>query len=313
MKSLLALPFLLAAPLAAQTVQYSTTLDQPHNLVSWSVSASIGTVNVSPANFRLGGTLELLTDRVNAPFSAGALNGAVIFTAPSTLSGEIPNPLPFLPPLATFDLKNLQFHLAAPTFQIDPLGNFTAIVTLTTTAGTNTLGGLFGSGTESIAGVSSTPTAVSGTLTQNGSVINLHIDMNVQVTLTDPGTGISFTLSLAGPMDSLVDSNDAGHMHLELPLPMLGGNGYNLQLSHATPAGTVYLAGSLAGLGSVNIGPLGVTAGIAAPAQAGIATADALGNASFSLSVPPNLIGRSVWLQALETGRVSNVAGSWIE
>lgn len=312
MKSLLILS-LLAAPAAAQTVQYSTQLDQPQSAVSWSVSSSIGTVNVSPSNFNLGGSIELLTDSVNAPFTTGAINGATVFTSPNTLSGEIPNILPFLPPLATFDITGLQFDLTAPTFQVDPAGDFIAVVTLTTTAGINTLGGLFGSGSDPVTGIVSTPTPVTGNLSQSGTTITLFLDLNVQVVLDDPVSGISSTLDVTGPVVATVDTANANSMHLDRPLPLIAGAPNTVQVNNATPGGAVFLAGSLTGLGSIFIAPLGVTSGLAAPVQAGTATADALGNASFSLNVPAGFVGRAVWLQALEPGRTSNAAGTWVE
>lgn len=313
MKSLLVLSLLLAGPAAAQNVQYSTTINPNQSQVSWSVSSSVGTVNVSPSNFRLGGSMQLVTDSVSAPFTTASLNGALVNTDPNRLSGEIPNILPFLPPLASFDIDGLQFHLKAPNFTVDPLGNFIASITLTTTAGTNTLGGLLGSGVEPVYGLESLPTPVSGTLLQSGSTIHFHLDMNVQVTLVDPGSGVSVTLTVVGPINAFADTADADSMHLDLPRPMFDGVNNLLVVENATAGGTVFLAGSLAGIGSVPIAPLGVTAGIRAPNQTGVTSANGIGTASFNLVIPPFLAGRSVWLQALESGRVSNVAGTWVE
>lgn len=303
---------LLAAPLAAQNTQFSFDLDQPNNIISWDVSASIGSVNVSPSTFKIGGTVELLLDASSAPFSSGAINGALSFTDPASLHGEIPNIFPWLPPLATFDINNLEFHLFAPSFSIDPAGNFTASVTLTTTAGTNVLGGLFGSGSEPVYGVVSAPTVVSGTLTQSGSTLTLFIDMDVTVTITDPGTGVSSDITFDGPLTGFADTADADSFHLFGPLPM--GTGSNsLGFTGATPSSTVFLAGSAAGRGSVFIAPLGVTLGIANPLQVGAATSDASGDGSINVSVPGAALGLSLWVQAVESGAASNVFGTWVE
>ncbi len=303
---------LCAVPLSAQTTQFSAVLDQPNNVVSWSVSTSIGNVNLSPTTFRIGGTMEILLDSANAPFTTGALNGALSFTSPSTLSGEIPNPIPFLPPIATFDIQNMEFYLQSPSFTIQPNGDFTATLTLTTTAGTNTMGGLFGSGTEPIYGVISPPTVVTGNVSQNGNTITFHLNLNITVTIVDPGTGVSSDITFNGPLDAFADSTQSGSLHLQGGLPLaLGGNVLNF--SGATPNTTVFLAGSLAGRGSVFIPPVGVTLGIANPVQAGSATADASGNGSFSIAIPGNLALKSVWLQCVEVGRASNVFGSWVQ
>lgn len=303
---------LMAAPLLAQTEQFSSVLDQPNNLISWNVSTSIGSVNVSPATFRIGGSVELLLDSANAPYTSGSLNGAIAFTSPTTLSGEIPNPLWFLPPLATFDIKNLEFHLSSPSFSIAPNGDFSAMIVLTTTAGTNTMGGLFGSGTEPIAGLESTPTAVNGNVSQSGTTITFYLDMGITVTLLDPGTGVSSDITFNGPLTGFSDSTENGSFHLEAPLPMnLGAN--NMPFTGATPGGAVFLAGTVAGRGSVFIGALNATLGIANPAQAGGTTADGSGNGSFNVNVPSSLLGRSVWLQGVEVNNASNVFGSWVQ
>ena len=281
-------------------------------MIAWDVTTSIGSVDVSPTTFRIGGTVELLLDSANAPYSSGSLNGSLAFTAPTTLSGEIPNPIPFFPPLATFDIRNMEFHLAAPSFSIAPNGDFTAMVVLSTTAGTNTIGGLFGSGTEPIAGVGSTPTAVNGNVSQSGSVITFYIDLNITVTLVDPGTGVSSDITFNGPLTSYADSTQNGSFHLEAPLPLsLGAN--IMPFTGATPGGTVFLAGTVAGRGSVFIAALNTTLGIANPAQAGSTSADGSGNGSFNVNVPVLLLGRSVWLQGVEVNNASNVFGSWVE
>lgn len=302
----------MAAPLLAQTEQFTSVLDQPNNVISWNVSTSIGSVNVSPSTFRLGGSIELLLDSANAPYASGSLNGAIAFTNPTTLSGEIPNPIPFFPPLATFDIKNMEFHLSSPSFAIAPNGDFTAMITLTTTAGTNTMGGLFGSGTEPIAGIESTPTAVNGNVSQSGNTITFALDMGISVTMVDPGTGVSSDIAFSGPLTGFSDSTENGSFHLEAPLPMtMGAN--TMAFTGATPGGAVFLAGTVAGRGSVFIGALNTTLGISNPAQAGQTTADGSGNGNINVNVPGSLVGRSVWLQGVELNNASNVFGSWVQ
>lgn len=304
---------LLTASLSAQQVQFSADLDQQNNVVSWSVTTSIGNVNLNPTTFRIGGTVELKLDSATAPFTSGSLNGSMAFTDPDTLNGTIPNPLPFLPPLATFKIQDMEFHLAAPSFSIDPAGNFTAMMILTSTAGTNTMGGLFGSGTEPIAGIESLPTPVSGNISQSGSTINFHLDLNIVLTMDDPATGITTDITFVGPLDSFVDTSNADSMHLDMPMPALAGTQINIAFSNAVPNSTIYLAGSLAGRGSFSVPQLGVVLDLAAPLQAGIAQAGANGSGLFQVSVPVTLAGRSIWGQALQPGNTSNVAGTWVE
>ncbi|MDP7062409.1 MAG: hypothetical protein QF489_05675 [Planctomycetota bacterium] len=304
---------LMAASLSAQQVQFSADLDQPNNVISWNVSTSIGSVNVSPTSFRIGGTVEMKLDSASAPFSTGSLNGSLAFTDPDTLNGSIPNPIPFLPPLATFKIRDMEFHLSSSAFNIDASGNFSAMVTLTATTGTNTMGGLFGSGTEPIFGLGSDPTPVSGRVTQSGSTIQFHLDLNLSVNMDDPATGISTDITFNGPVDAYTTVGDANSMHLDLPMPSLAGNQMNFAYTNASANRTVYLAGSLVGLGTTPVAPLGVVLDLAAPLQAGVDQADANGAGLFQVNIPASLAGRSIWGQALQAGRTSNVAGSWVE
>ena len=311
-----ALPALLTLGLVAgaqaQTVQFPSQFDQPNNVIAWTVNTSLGNVNVSPSTFRIGGTMEFKLDAAGAPFSLGQINGALGVTDPTALNGTIPNPIPFLPPLATFQINDMEFHLSSNSFTVDPLGNFAATIVLTSTAGTNTMGGLFGSGTESIAGIESLPTVVNGTVTQNGTQLVFHMDLNVVMTLVDPSTGMSTDLTFTGPLDAITDVLHAGSLHLDPPMPALAGMSNSFSFTNATPLSPAWLAGSLVGTGSTPVTQLGVTLGIAAPIQAGMTQADLLGNGSFNVVVPANLVGRSVWAQVVQVGRVSNVAGTWV-
>ncbi len=304
---------LMTACLSAQQVQFSTDLDQQNNVINWNVTTSVGNVNVSPSNFRVGGSVEVKLDTASAPFSSGRLNGAIAFTAPDTLNGTIPNPIPFLPPLATFEIRDMQFHLSSSVFSIGPNGNFNAMVTLTATSGTNTMGGLFGSGTEPIFGLGSDPTPVTGQVTQNGSTIQFHLDLNLAVSMDDPGSGVTVDISFTGPVDAYTDVSEANSMHLDLSMPTLSGTQANFTYINAAPSSNVFLAGSLAGLGNTVIPQLGVVLNLAAPIQAGMDHANASGSGQFQVNIPANLAGRSIWAQALQAGRTSNVAGSWVQ
>ena len=68
------------------------------------------------------------------------------------------------------------------------------------------------------------------------------------------------------------------------------------------------MAYSLTGLGSKYIPQLGVTLGLDGPAVLGApGVSDGLGNISWSISAPASAVGRSYWLQALQSGQISNI------
>ncbi|MFT7516453.1 MAG: hypothetical protein ACI84O_000234 [Myxococcota bacterium] len=309
----LPLAFVLASsPLLAQNVQFSSELDQPTNLINWNVTSSAGTVNVSPSTFRLGGTLDFKLDSANAPFTSGSLNGALSFTQPAVLHGEVPNPFPFFPPLAEFDLKDLEFSLLAPTFIVDPVtGDFSAAVTLLATNGRIVTSGLLGSSNESVAGLMGAPTILSGNISQTNNIIRMWLDINLQIDIDDPASGLTSTVSFVGDVESYVLATNANSMHLDAPYGLIPGATSILAFSNATPSGAVFLAASHLGRGTFSIPSLGLTIGMHSPRHVATATSDAAGAGTFSLLAPASLSGVSVLFQCLQNGRVSNVAGTF--
>ena len=315
MKLSLPLIFVLAAsPITAQNVQFSGQLDQPNNVISWGVTSSIGTINVSPSTFKMGGTIDFLLDSANSPFQTGALNGALLYTSPSTLYGEVPNPLPFFPPLAEFEIKDLEMTLSAPTCAIDPsTGDFTAIGTVTVTKGIFEMTGILGNSTESLAGTTGLPTSIAGVVSQNGNTISLWSDLTMSITYDDPASGVSVAVSFSGDVEAFALASEANSMHIDVPYGLNPGATNSISFTNATANGRVYLAGSVAGRGQFSVPSFGVALGMNSPVHAATTNADMNGNGGLNLFVPSNFSGRSVLFQAIEPGSVSNVAGTYIE
>lgn len=302
---------LLLACAAPQNVQHLFDVNETTSLIDWEINTSAGGVNESPDKFRMNGTLSLKLDAAQAPFTLGQMNGALLLTIPTALYGEIPNPLPFLPPLATFDLVGLQATVTSNAFAINPAtGDFTATVTLHTTAGENTLGGLFGSGTSPAFGLVSSPTAVAGKIVQSGGTLLLHVDLNVAV--SEVLSGITVDTMLAGPLEASALVAAANAFTLSAPARLVPGAVHLISAANGAPNAPIWLAGTFSGLGSTPIPQLGVTLGLANPSPLGSATAtNGSGAASWSLLVPPVVAGRSVWFQSLQAGRVTQVVGSY--
>lgn len=86
-----------------------------------------------------------------------------------------------------------------------------------------------------------------------------------------------------------------------------GGNA-QIFLAQGLPAAPAWLAASKAGLGSTSIPQLGVTLGLTAPfLLAGPNATDGAGALTWTVAVPANAAGASFWLQAAQSGLVSNV------
>lgn len=296
---------------AAQNVHHHFDVDRANSLIDWDISSPTYTINESPDKFRLDGGILLALDAAGAPFTTGRLDGALMFTVPSVLHGEVPNPIPFLPPLATFDIEGLQVTLTAAPFAIHPAtGAFTATAVMVVTAGTLTTGGLLGNTSQEIFGIVSPPSPVAGSVTQSGTTLQLFLDLDVNITQTI-GTD-TFTIVLDGPLNATAEVANANPPHLSAPLPLVVGASATVSAAGLNPGAPTFLAGSLAGLGATPIGAFGVTLGITSPVKVGpTVNANGAGDAAWSFTVPAILSGRSVWFQALQNGLTTQVVGSF--
>lgn len=95
-------------------------------------------------------------------------------------------------------------------------------------------------------------------------------------------------------------------MYLKVP-PLQIGTQSIVTVTQATPNSPVYLAYSLRGMGNTVIPQLGVSVSLNSPALAATSSTNASGAANYTLLPPPQLFGRTVWLQAVQNGATSNV------
>jgi len=90
--------------------------------------------------------------------------------------------------------------------------------------------------------------------------------------------------------------------------PLVAGQSATLSLEGATPSRRVYFIYSLLGGDAwTRINALGVYINLDSPVLVGSSTANANGQALLSRNVPQGTAGRTIWLQAAESGNTSNV------
>lgn len=89
--------------------------------------------------------------------------------------------------------------------------------------------------------------------------------------------------------------------------PLIGGQNATFTVTDATSGNDVYFVYSLTGLGYRYIGSLSVVIDLANPQLAGTAAADGSGTAQLVVAVPNGAKGKTVWLQAVESGRKTSV------
>jgi len=95
--------------------------------------------------------------------------------------------------------------------------------------------------------------------------------------------------------------------------PLTGGQSGQFRASNATPNQNVYFVYSLAGLGNTWASQLNVWLRLYQPTLAGSDRADGSGNAVLNVNVPQNASGLSVWFQAAQSGKTTDVVYRMIE
>ena len=299
---------LLAAAAPAQSVQEYDLHVLP-NLSSGTFggSTNIGPIVGNPSNqVQVAGLVTLRLSPAGGPFTSGEFVDAHVFTIPSTLNAKIPNPIPFLPPLATMEVIDGVFNVISPGFPIDPAGNFTATVTMGSSDGRLLLHYLGITTEYALAGGFSSPSTVSGTLTASGTRYSLNLPLDLRFDVGDPNVGITGYVSILGTVGGVFDLADPP-LVLRLP-PLYAGFSNNFTVTGAQPGGQTFLVYGLEGLGNTFVPQLGVTLGLQNPQQAGtMRRASPGGVAAWSLFLPFGAAGRTIRFQAAQVGDVSNI------
>ncbi len=167
-----------------------------------------GAIVGNPATFNPSGASSAdigitPTGIANGAFVTG--NGTIV-TVP-TLNARIPNPIPFLPDLATIQVtgativfRSVDVNTSLPqTFSVSGAGAFTTGIVADMLSGTATVTGTVNQ-TISLAGITSTPQAVNGTLTTRPDGVRLNVPLNLNLQFMDPQIGVSGALNLVGTL-----------------------------------------------------------------------------------------------------------------
>lgn len=101
-------------------------------------------------------------------------------------------------------------------------------------------------------------------------------------------------------------------MYLKVP-HLFTGVADTIVVERCNPNATVFLAYSMSGVGMFPVGQLGVTVLLDNPALAATTASDSAGVASFPIVLPGSLFGRTLWLEAVQNGQVSNVTMEVVE
>ncbi len=202
-RTLFALALLATSTTASAQGDFTLSIDQPTSNFNWSGTSTLGAIVGNPSTaFQMNGTTHMVLTPAGAdPIATGALPGTGDAAVIPDLHGKINNVFPFLPPLALIDVNGLHLAFSAPSFAIASNGAFTANVTVTALAGTLVVTPLGSSPSSTpLAGLTSTPQAQTGTLTQVGLNLSLVLPVNTTFPFSDPTTGASGTISIVGTL-----------------------------------------------------------------------------------------------------------------
>jgi hypothetical protein len=192
----------LAAPALTQApLQF--TINQPMSAYNWSGTTSLGPLQGNPStNFNLSGSQVVLLDGGGGQaISSGEILSGGVASVVGVLSGRIPNPVPFLPPLATITITNLTFELVTAPFPIAANGAFSTLADVTILSGIVDVVPLVGMPSQTnLAGNQGIGQALNGTLVQAGTTITGSSSQNTQFMFSDPASGVSATITIVGTL-----------------------------------------------------------------------------------------------------------------
>ncbi|HBF22654.1 MAG TPA: hypothetical protein DDW23_02445 [Planctomycetes bacterium] len=292
----------------AQDTDFLFEVDSNATIFDWDLTASIGNIVESPSNFSVSGATTGILGSPGFPYVSGALNGGGAMAIPN-LSFHVPNPISWLPDLASGNVTGLEFRLQADVFTVDTAtGNFTAIVEMVPFAGHATWSGILGSGNSLMAGSSSGPILSNGRFIPNGS--NIIMELPIDASIPFP---MGIVGRLWGTMYAVADTSLPNPPVLETALGLARGIWDNFTVRNAAPGNPVGLAASFSGQGATTVGPWGITLDISNAFQVSdIILADSNGTANWSLYIPTNVpMWKSVWLQGAMPGATTNIAGNF--
>ena len=195
---------LLAAASAPAPAQWTATFDidaSASNFV-WTGTSSLGPLQGNPSNtFQMAGTVDVTLAPGGGLSIAGASfePGGDAYTLPGTLKGKVPNPIFFLPPLATFEVVDLHLALGSVPFPVSAAGSWTGDPYMLALSGTMNVVPLVGSSSsQDLTGLQSDPATQDGSLTHAGGDMHLTAAIDSTFPFDDPTSGVSGTLTITG-------------------------------------------------------------------------------------------------------------------
>ncbi|MEM7309704.1 MAG: hypothetical protein AAF682_23715 [Planctomycetota bacterium] len=191
-----------SASAAAQT-PFTFDIDQAQSSWTFGGTTSLGPIQGTPDTFQVAGTAQILLTGGGSPVGTVTFLSTEATTVPD-ISAIIPNPLPFLPPLATIDVVGAVLSIASDTGTVDGSGFFGVTITPTFTAGTAFVDNpITGTTMIDLTGTQGTATPVVAQIHSLGGGFTIDSGtISDTFDLSDPGSGITGSLDISGSVEA---------------------------------------------------------------------------------------------------------------
>ncbi len=314
--SLLPLAILALAPTTfGQSATYDLDIITSSSNFTFGGDTNLGPIVGTPNHFQMDGIQSVVLSPASGPFTSGELVGGDLYTVPSTITAKIPNIFSWLPNLADIYIQDSHLSLSSAPFSINSsTGAYTALVTTTFLSGTVVVIPLVGNTITLDLGTlpPGPPTTSTGTFTVAGGNVIGDSPVDFDVDFSDPASGMWANVWMDG---DIVGSAPVSSGGAQLSVSnFTHGQHAAFNFTGGTPNTSTFMAYSLAGPGSTNVGQLGVTLGLASPVDSGIrVSTDGAGSISYSIRLPNGAQGIDVWLQGCQPGVVTNVLAETVQ
>ena len=178
--------------------QYRFNLDSGQSGFTWSGSTSLGNVVPDSTNqHSLSGYADVSINNGSYPLSNGSFEGGVMNVSPN-IAAYVSGPLGIN--LADIDVNNLSISARTTgSFSMSPgSGSFTATVENTILSGQLVIDPLAGSTINQDLAGTITSSQVTGNIYKTSSGMHFSIPLNINISGSDPGSGVSGSVSING-------------------------------------------------------------------------------------------------------------------
>lgn len=238
--SALVLTLLLAATASAQA-RHTFVVDTAASNFTYSGNITVPLLGSAPLvgvpsnSFKIAGTLDadLVVSPSGAVTSARFVSGGWATTVPA-LQAVLPNPIPFLAPLATMGVSGLKLEflstntLAQPaSFSVGPTGNFSTNLVESFLAGVASATAQGSTTNIPLAGTATPPIPITGSMVTTPAGFRETTPISNGINFNDPASGISGQLSINGTLVA-----NWRPLHSQKPsIPLSGGSSTLLLIS----------------------------------------------------------------------------------